>query len=968
MATISTAIELTDRMTAPLHGILNALNLTISGFQDMQNTAAQDIDTSSIEAAREQINQATMALHELEASGINVPINTPDVIVPEPLIEQPAPVEVPISWQSSGMDIFTNSGIERFESEIQSANNMLNTLHTTQQQISDTAAQTDLFPDNMVADLNSVNSRIQRIQSIIQQIERNPINQVASDEVNNGLERLRSRLNQAVEQQRELNQAMEEMDISNANAAYDQLQNTISETEMYLRDNVDEQGRFNQRIQEGQKHTDKLMATVKKVAAAYLSFQTLMKAINLSDTLSQTGARLSMIVDDGGSVQELENKIFASAQRSRANYLQTADVVAKLGLRAGGAFSGNDELIAFSEQLNKQFVIAGASQQEVASASLQLTQALGSGVLRGEELNAVFDAAPNIIQSIADFMDVPIGSIREMASEGQITADIVKNALLSAAEETDAMFAPMPMTFSQVWTNISNNALKAFTPILQKMNEIANSDKFEHLVGNVTRALTVVAGVCVEIFDAVATVGNFIADNWSTIEPIIWGVVTAMAAWKLITTLNSIATGIAAAAEAGYTGVKGIAIGVTAGLTGATVAATVAQWGMNGALQACPLVWILDIIILIIAAVIALAVVFAIFTEQIVGTIWWLGALFKNVGLWIANVTLGVWNSIKNIGLWFANLGFSIWTVIKNIGLWFGNLGQAIWAVIQNVGLWFANLFLGLMASVKAVATNIGIAFSNGWITVQVGFWSMVNVIMQGLKSIAETANSVLGWMGVNIDTSGLDFAANKIDELNAKGQDYVDVGAAWSDANSTYAYKDVGDAFSTYDYGSVADAWNTNDIDWGKGWSDGYNTFDTFEKGWGSDAYAAGAEVGAGIHDWIGENLSIDGLLDKFGGSDSTTSAYDAAGLDPSQYLSNIADDTGSIKDSVTISGEELKYLRDIAERDVINRFTTAEVKVEFGGITNNVSSETDLDGMVTYLSDRVTEELEVVAEGVHE
>jgi transcriptional regulator len=387
MATIQTAIELTDRMTAPLHGILNALNLTISGFQDMQNTAAQDIDTSSIEAAREQINQATMALHELEASGINVPINTPDVIVPEPLIEQPAPVEVPISWQSSGevpiswqssgMDIFTNSGIERFESEIQSANNMLNTLHTTQQQISDTAAQTDLFPDNMVADLNSVNSRIQRIQSIIQQIERNPINQVASDEVNNGLERLRSRLNQAVEQQRELNQAMEEMDISNANAAYDQLQNTISETEMYLRDNVDEQGRFNQRIQEGQKHADSLLSTVKKMAAAYLSVQTARKAINLSDTLSQTGARLSMIVDDGGSVQELENKIFASAQRSRANYLQTADVVAKLGLRAGEAFSSNAETIQFAENLNKQFIIAGASQQEMASASLQLTQALG---------------------------------------------------------------------------------------------------------------------------------------------------------------------------------------------------------------------------------------------------------------------------------------------------------------------------------------------------------------------------------------------------------------------------------------------------------------------------------------------------------------------------------------------------------------------------------------------------------------
>ncbi len=978
MATIGTTIELTDRMTAPLHNILNALNLTISSFQDMQSTAAQDIDTSSIEAAREQINQATAALNEFEASGRSIPVNTPPVIepqvepiVPDPLIDTPAPVEVPVSWQSNGMDIFTNSGIERFESEIQSANTMLNTLHTTQEQIASTAAQTDIFPDNMAADLNSVNGRIQRIQSIIQQIERNPINRLTSSTVNNDIERLRSRLNQAVQEQRQLNQAMDEMDISSANAAYDQLQSTISETEMYLRDNVDEQGQFNQQVQAGEKHADKLMSTVKKIAAAYLSFQTLMKAIDLSDTLALSESRLSLIVDDGGSVDELEKKIFASAQRSRAAYQDTIDIVSKLGLLAGKAFSGNDEMIAFTELMNKNFIVGGASATEQASAMYQLTQAMASGRLQGDEYRSIIENAPLLAKAIEDYM-VNVkgaeGTMKDWASEGLLTADVIKAALFSSADEIEQRFNDMPMTFGQIWTSIKNNALQQFQPILKKMNEIANSDKFEHLVDNVTRALAVVAGVCVEIFDAVASVGNFIADNWSTIEPIIWGVVTAMAAWKLITTLNSIATGIAAAAEAGYTGVKGIAIGVTAGLTGATVAATAAQWGMNGALQACPLVWILDIIILVIAAVIALAVVFAIFTEQIVGAIWWLGALFKNVGLWIANVALGIWNSIKNIGLWFANLGLSIWTVIKNIGLWFGNLGQAIWAVIQNVGFWFANLFLGLVATVKAVATNIGIAFSNGWITVQVGFWSMVNVIMQGLKSIAETANSVLGWMGVNIDTSGLDFAANKIDELNAKKQDYVDVGAAWSDANSTYAYKDVGDAFGTYDYGSVADAWNTNDIDWGKGWSDGYNTFDTFQEGWGSDAYAAGAEVGAGIHDWIDENLSIDGLLDKFGGSDAASNAYDAADFDTSQYLSDIADDTGSIKDSVDLSEEDLKYLRDIAERDVINRFTTAEVKVEFGGITNNVSSETDLDGMVTYISDRVAEELEVVAEGVHE
>lgn len=187
----------------------------------------------------------------------------------------------------------------------------------------------------------------------------------------------------------------------------------LNETIENIQRNTEEQERFNDSLKDGVNQSNSLLSTVKKMAAAYLSVQTARKTLNLSDTLSQTGARLSMIVDDGGSVQELENKIFASAQRSRASYLQTADVVAKLGQRAGDAFSGNDELIAFSEQLNKQFVIAGASQQEVASASLQLTQALGAGVLRGEELNAVFEAAPNIIQTIANYLDVPIGSIRK---------------------------------------------------------------------------------------------------------------------------------------------------------------------------------------------------------------------------------------------------------------------------------------------------------------------------------------------------------------------------------------------------------------------------------------------------------------------------------------------------------------------------------------------------------------------------
>ena len=931
MATISTAIKLTDRMTAPLHGILNALNLTISGFQDMQNTAAQDIDTSSIEAAREQINQATMALHELEASGINVPINTPDVIVPEPLIEQPAPVEVPISWQSSGMDIFTNSGIERFESEIQSANNMLNTLHTTQQQISDTAAQTDLFPDNMVADLNSVNSRIQRIQSIIQQIERNPINQVASDEVNNGLERLRSRLNQAVEQQRELNQAMEEMDISNANAAYDQLQNTISEIEMYLRDNVDEQGRFNQRIQEGQKHADNLMSTIKKMAAAYLSMRAVTEVIDLSDTMSLAESRLSLIVDDGGSVEELEKKIFASAQRARANYQDTIDIVSKLGLLAGKAFTSNDEIIAFQELMNKNFIVGGASAQEQASAMYQLTQAMASGRLQGDEYRSIVENAPLLAKAIEDYM-VKVkgaeGTMKEWASEGLLTADVIKAALFSSADEIEERFNDMPMTFGQVWTSIKNQALVQFQPVLKKLNEVANNEKFNKMVIGVTNALTVVATVATEIFDVVASIGSWAYDNWSTLEPIIWGIVAAMAVWKVATLLHAASVGIAAAAEAGYTGIKGIAIGVTAALTGSTIAATAAQWGFNTALFSCPIVWIL-------AALIALVVLFVMFTEEIMGAIFWLGALFKNLGLWIANLGIAAWEVIKNIGLWFANLGLSIWAGIKNVGLWFANLGLGIWEVL------------------KACASNVMGAFQNAWINIQIGFWSVIKAIVEGVKTAIEWLNKI---PGVDISTTGITNAVNsytqKMAELEASKYQYEDIGEAWDRGFNTYKYESVSEAYNTFEYGSVSDA---------------FHTFDTFEEGWGSSAYAAGAEVGAGISDWIDNNLSMNALLKKFGATAPESTAYDGTDLDVSQYLADIADDTNSIAGSVELSGEELKYLRDIAERDAVNRFTTAELTVNFSSDIKAANSEVDLDGVVAYLEERVQETLEMVAEGVH-
>lgn len=722
----------------------------------------------------------------------------------------------------------------------------------------------------------------------------------------------------------------------------------LNEMEESYRKCNNQQDQLNKRLGQGSSAANGLLGKIKGLASAYLGMKGLSGLVNLSDTITQTDARLSMMDDGLQTTAELNDMIYASAQRSRGSYLATADAVAKLGLMAGDAFSSNQETIAFMEQVNKQFKIAGTSAAGIDAAMLQLTQAMGSGVLRGEEYNSILEQAPNIIQAIAEYMDVPKGQLKEMAADGKITADIVKAAMFACADETNAKFESMPKTWSDIWTSMKNRAIKALDPVLAKINQLANSERVQRTVNGLINAFSVMSVVLASIFDGVCAVYNFVSDNWSWISPIIMGIVGALLLYKAaVFTITAIET-IAAVA-------KGIFAAATAMQTGATFAATAAQYGLNTAIWACPITWV-------IALIIVLIVLIAIFFEQVVGAVYWLGALFKNVGLWIANVAIAIWNSIKNIGLWFANLGLAIWQVIKNIGMWFANLGSSVWAIIKNTGLWFANLGMGIWSVLKAACNNVGVAFNNAWVSVQVGFWSMLNSIMQGLKSLAEKANKCLGWMGVNIDTSGLDFASKKIDELNSKKESYTSISDAWADGFNTFAYDSVSDAWNSHEYGSVGDAFGTYDVDFGKGWSEGMSTFDTFQDGWGSSAYNAGAAAGANI------KSSVTGIFDDMlGGLGTGENGAMGTGFDYAGALDDIGKNTGDTADNTSKSNEELSYLRDIAERDAINRFTTAEVHVDLGGVTNNVAANTDLDGIISYLTDGVAEALVTASEGVY-
>lgn len=422
----------------------------------------------------------------------------------------------------------------------------------------------------------------------------------------------------------------------------------LDEMAQNINQNAQSQQRFNQQVQQGSNAMDSLARKVIGMVAAYASFQGVQKMVALSDSMVQTTARLNMINDGLQTTQELQDKIFASAQRSRAGYLETADIVAKLGQRAGDAFKSNDETIAFAENLNKMFVIAGASTAEMQSASLQLTQALGSGALRGEELNAVFESAPNVIQAIADYMDVPIGKIRDMAKEGQITSDIVKNALLSSTESINAQFESMPMTWGQVWTGISNEILYATQPVLEVI--------------------------------------SMLAQNWSILEPIVVSLATALGIYITALLLYNTIQGISAIVTSAKAAAEMMA-------TGATFAATAAQYGFNAALLACPLTWILAIIIAVIGALYAIVAAINKVTGStisatgiIMGVLTTALAFLWNLFLGLFNLILGIINGLINPFIEMANFIGNVFTSpVSSVIYLFQGMADGVLAVLEKI-------------------------------------------------------------------------------------------------------------------------------------------------------------------------------------------------------------------------------------------------------------------------------------------
>lgn len=881
MASISASVELYDRMSAPLMSIMNAMNMTISSMRDMQSTMGTDMDTSSLDAATQAANQAQAAMEALNQSmhtGGQTPGTGGSEPTPTPSTD---PVQVPVEWVTNDLDVFSNSGIDRFEQEVTATNQMLTTLSDRQNQIAQNAAGTDIFSDSAMQDINSMGQRIQAVQQRIQQIENNPVN-LGTDTANAELEQLRSQLNQALQAQEALNQAVDNMDVSAANAAYNQLSSTVASTERYIRDNADAQGNLNQQIQAGVNTSNELVDTVKRLALAYLSMQSVQKVLDVSDELTMTTARLDQMNqafnEINGTATETDTivkQIYTSAQNARGSFGDMAAVVAKFGNNARDAFASQDEVIAFANLIQKQMTIAGASTQEASNAMLQLSQALGSGVLRGDELNSIFEQAPNLIQSIADYLDVPIGKIREMAQDGQLTADTVKAAIFSSADDINAKFEAMPMTWGQVWTSFQNSALMAFQPVLDKVNELANNDQFQGFVENAIGLLAQLAVYVLDFFNTLASIGAFISDNWSIIAPIVYGVIAALIAYAAISGIVAAVNGVMALSASVHAAAEAMQ-------AGATFTATAAQYGLNAALMACPLTWIILLIIAVIAAIFAVC-----------------NAIAKMTGV--------------------ANSGFGVITGGINVVIQF----------FKNLGLSVANIALGIGNAIAALASNMMTAFHNAICNVQSWFYNLLSTALTVIEGICAALNKL---PFVEFDYSGISSAADD------------------------YASKAAEAAGNKEDYKSIGDAFN-----------EGMSTFDTFQDGWAADAFNAGASWGDGVADKVSGMFSMDNI-DLTGGVDTSMLSNDFANnaAQTAANTADTADSAGRIADSVDISKENLKYLRDIAETEAINRFTTAEIEVTMNN-NNTVSSDMDIDGMVDHLSAGVLEAMEQAAEGVH-
>jgi len=498
--------------------------------------------------------------------------------------------------------------------------------------------------------------------------------------------------------------------------------------------------------------------------------------------------------------------------------------------------------------------LSGASVYESSQAMYQLTQSMAKGKLDGDELRSVMEGMPLVAKQIAKYLDVDVGTMKELAAEGQVTAEVVRNALLKSAEETDATFKDLGYTWGQVGTLIGNGATKAFQPLLDKINEIANDKKFQEFVNGLIVSFDIMSIIACGALDAISTFAGFCYDNFDILLPILAFATTLMVAGAASAIAHWAATHLATLGMVLYQGAATLSALAVGNLT-------LAQSSFNAMLAACPITWI-------IAAVVAL----------IVGLI-----VLCN---WIAEVTGAAESGIGIIvGALMVALAFigNLFVGLINIVI---DIFVELWNFIGSFVNFFANVFTDPIGSIARL------------------FFDLVDTVLGLIETVARAIDAVFGSnLGGAVDGWRSDLGS-WVDKTFGKGNEVM----AKVNASSYHVER--------FEYG---------------------------------EAFKAGAKWG-------------DELASKF----TLPDPADLFGQNLTSDVESIAGDTGKISDTLEITSEELEYLRDIAEQEAINRFTTIPLTVTFEN-TNNVNNNMDLDGVTSYIEEKLIESIYSSAEVAH-
>lgn len=714
------------------------------------------------------------------------------------------------------------------------------------------------------------------------------------------------------------------------------------------------------------------------------------KTIELSDQNAQITARLNLVSD---APEQLKKEIYQSANDARVAYTDSMNQVAKLGLLAKDSFNNTNEIVRFTNLMNKAFKVSGTGAQEATSAMYQLTQAMAAGKLQGDEFRSVMENAPMVAQAIAKYMNVPLGQLKELGAKGQITADIIKNALFNAGDEINEKFKTLPLTWQDVWVQAKNFAIRQLDGVLQKVNQVANSKAFQSFVNSAKIAFFGLKTVAEGVFNGIAAAGKFIADNWTAISPIIWGVTVALITYVTWQGISTALDWLNVAAKIALNVATTILSIANVALTFAVSGYAAAQAKANATAWLFPGTWIAAIIIGLIVAVLALTVVIVQWAtgtqsvlEAIGGMFYWLGAVIYNIGVTImniliiavtavilvfimlgavvANVFIGIWNT----GVWLVNALIQAWYWLANAAImawvWLKVTVSNILASIYNFFIDIANGFIKGFNKLGKGAVDTANGFQDAFFSaidaVAKFAQDFINGFLKGLAEIGKVIDSVAGTHFGN--AGSVNFSINKGERATWKDIGLLEKKSMKEFDSTDFKQKQA----PKFGYAGFIDPSGAMDI-----------TID------GASKLANGKfkDLGKAFDDGKSDTRKgIQGITDTFNnykdkltgkdkpvGNDGTGKDKKDGGGGKDPNNKKTADNTKKMADKMDDMDEDMKYLRDIAEKEYVNKFTTAEVKIDMTNY-NDISEQVDAEDFMDRLGERIAEHVHTAAEGVHD